>query len=405
VAVFDYTALDAGTGREVKGQLDALDAPSAAVALRERALFPIAVAARAAAPARRRRRRAGLLRFTRRRDVIFFLRQLALMLRAGLTLLQALDVSRENCPKPGLARAIGRMRESVERGRALSDALASEPRYFPQVAWRLIASAEASGDLDATLDRVSLHIERTLELRSTLLASLAYPAILVLVSVGVSVFLVTKVIPTFAKFLAKRGVALPWSTRTLLDVSAFFQAHGPSIAIGALLALLAFVLLVSRPRGRRVVDRLLLEIPVVGGAITAAVMAQFGLTFSMLLRGGVTLLESLRLLSKTVLNTAVAATLDRAAEDVLRGQDLASSLDDPTVPLLMTQVVAVGERTGALDHVLDEIGRYYDAELTARVRQLTALFEPCVIAVVGGLVGFVYFAFFQALLQLAARGH
>jgi type IV pilus assembly protein PilC len=404
MATFAYTALDAATGSEVRGDLEAEDAPAAAASLRRRALFPLALAPRAAAPTRARRARRGVFRFTRRRDVIFFLRQLGLMLRAGLTLLQALDVARENCPKPALARAIARIRVAVESGRSLAEALAGEKKLFPEIGWRLISSAEASGELDVTLERVAVHIERNLELRNTLMASLIYPLVLVLATLGVVVFLVTKVIPTFAKFLEKRRVALPWAARTLLDVSAFVQHYGVAIGLVALGLVLGLVLLRTRPRGRRAFDRALLSIPIVGGAISAAVMAEIGTTFAMLLRGGVTLLEALRLLSSTVLNKAVASQLESAADGVLRGQDLASGIDHPTFPLLFTQVVAVGERTGALDHVLEEIGRYYDAELRTRVRQLTVLFEPCVIAVVGGIVGFVYFAFFQALLQLAARG-
>jgi type IV pilus assembly protein PilC len=402
VATFDYAALDASTGAEVRGQVEAPDAPAAAAALRQRALLPIELGARAGAPSRRR---AGIVRFTRRRDVIFFLRQLALMLRAGLTLLSALEVARENCPKPGLARAIARIRSAVESGRSLSEALAAERRLFPEIAARLVASAEASGELDVTLDRVAVHLERNLELRQTLLTSLAYPSLLVVASLGVVGFMVTKVIPTFAKFLERRRVPLPWAARTLMDASGFVRANGAAIGFAVLAAALALTFAWRRPLGRRAIDRALLSLPIVGGAISAAVMAQIGTTFAMLLRGGVTVLEGMRLLSQTVLNAAVAAQLERAADGVLRGRDLSSGLDHPVFPVLLAQVVAVGERTGALDHVLDEIGRYYDAELKTRVRQITAAFEPCVIAVVGGLVGFVYFAFFQALLQLASRGH
>lgn len=405
MATFEYTALDATTGAEVSGRLDATDERSAVALLRDRRLMPMEVAAKRAAgtgivapPSR------PTLRFTRRRDVVITMRQLALMLRAGLTLLQALDVAQVQCPKPGLARALARIRGVVETGRPLSDALAHERRYFPPIVTKLIASAEASGDLDQALDRLANHLERSLEIRMSLLTSLAYPAIVTLAALGVTTFLLVKVIPVFAKFLDKRRIPLPWSTRLLIDTSNFVQARAIPLAVCALAALLALVVVRLRPWGRRATDRFLLAVPVLGGVISAAAMAQLGLTFSTLLKGGVSLLETLRLLSGTVMNAAIAARIDQASEGVIRGETLAAGFQHPTIPPLVTQVIAVGERTGALEDVLDEVGRFYDAEVNRRVKQLTALFEPVVIAVVGGLVGFVYFAFFQVLLQLASRG-
>lgn len=402
MARFEYVALDARAGCEVTGVVEAPSAPGAALALRRQELFPIQLEARVAearAPSR------PLLGFTRRRDVVIFFRQLALMLRAGLTLLQALDVAREQCSRPGLARAISRARSAVEGGRSFADALLAERRIFPEVAARLVAAAEASGELDVTLDRIALHLERGLELRSNLVASLVYPAIVLLVASGVVIFLVTRVIPIFARFLERRRVPLPAATRLLLDASALIREHGLLLALSGIGLVLGFLFLRSTARGKRAIDRALLSVPVVGGVLRAAVMAQVGETFATLLRGGVTLVEALRLLSKVVLNSAVASQLEAAAEGVLGGSDLAAGLRHSTIPPLVPQVVAVGERTGALEDVLEEVGRFYDAELRARLKQLTTLFEPMVIALVGGLVGFVYFAFFEALLQLAARGH
>jgi type IV pilus assembly protein PilC len=399
---FAYTALDARTGREVKKVIEAPSAAEAALALRRQELFPIQLEAMTVAVKAPARLSLG---FTRRRDVVIFFRQLALMLRAGLTLLQALDVAREQCPRPGLARAIGRARTAVESGRSFAEALLAERRIFPEVASRLVAAAEASGELDLTLDRVALHLERGLELRSSLIASLIYPAIVLLVASGVVLFLVTRVIPIFARFLERRHVPLPAATRFLLDASAVIREHGLLLALSGIGLTLGFVFLRTTPRGKRALDRALLSVPLVGGVLRAAVMAQVGETFATLLRGGVTLVEALRLLSKVVLNSAVASQLEAAAEGVLGGSDLAAGLRHATIPPLVPQVVAVGERTGALEDVLEEVGRFYDAELRARLKQLTTLFEPMVIALVGGLVGFVYFAFFQALLQLASRGH
>lgn len=404
MAHYDYTALEAATGTVVQGRVEAPDAPAAAASLRERALLPTELKPAANDTRALSRRGPSRLAITRTRDVVFFLRELALMLRAGLTLLSALEAARESCPRPKLARSIGRIRESVASGRTLSQAFALERPLFPDVAARLVASAEASGELDATLDRVAAHVDRGLELRNALLGSLVYPFVLALAALGIATFLVVKVIPTFAKFLGKRHVALPWAARALMDACALLRAHGLAVALGVAVAGLGLALLRRSTAGRRASDRALLFVPVLGGALTAAAMAQVSQTLALLLRGGVSLLEALRLAATVAGNAAVAGVIERAAEGVLRGSDLASGLDRPEIPRLLVQVVATGERTGALDHVLGEIGGFYEAELRARLKQILALFEPCVILVVGGLVGFVYFAFFQALLSLAARG-
>lgn len=413
---FQYVALNE-QGRELQGSLEAADARTAAASLRGRTLFVMQLTERnGAAPSVGTaatklldapvslKQLADHLQPIKARDRVFFFQQMALMLRTGLTLLQALDVCRQQTSDVRFAATISRMSTAIQSGKSFSQALALEQRHFPVIVIHLIESAEASGELDTILDQVALYLERKAQLRMTLLTSITYPCIVLLVSIGVATFLVVKVIPKFAAFFTRRQAALPWSTQMLLNVSGFVQHYGLFLAV--LLGAIAFGLAAAytTDRGRRTVDHAALRVPVVGNLLRAGAMAQFGSTLSMLLRSGVTLLESLRLTSGVVGNRAIAECVDRAASRVLEGRDLATSLKQPFIPVLVSQVAAVGERTGALDRVLGELGQFYDRELQSRIARMAALFEPVMILIIGGMVGFVYFAFFQAVFQVALAG-
>lgn len=396
----DYVALDE-RGAEVRGGVDAPDAAGAAAALRARGLFPLELAAgRAAEPDADR---AWRLEYVRSADVVLFLTQLALMLRTGLTLLQALETLEAAANRVGLRRAARRLTRTVSSGRPLSDGLQAERALFPEIAVHLVRTAEATGELPDALERSAEFVERRAAMQAQLLTSLAYPSLVVLVSCATFWFLTVKVLPKFVSFLAGRGAALPWSTQLLMDVSAFMQQWGAALLLGALAALALFVVVRRLDAGRRLTDRAALSVPVVGGLLRAAAQAHLGRTLGLLLRSGLPLVESLRLLADSFTNRAYAGVVLRARERVVQGMALAPSLEHPVVSPMTTQVVRVGEETGALDDVLLRLGEFHDRRLQTHVRTLATFIEPVIIVVVGGMVGFVYISFFQALFSLVAR--
>lgn len=410
---FSFTAVDE-QGREQRGQLEAPDIRSAAATLRQQSLFVVELGGGSGTASNPTpgegvhldvgsafRQLHGLLLPIRAKDRIFFLQQLALMLRSGLTLLQSLEVCREHTSKPALADAIKRVAESIQSGKSFSKALAQEKILLPHLGIKLIESAEASGEMDTVLSQLATHLEQKQELRTTLLTGLTYPAIVLLVSIGVATFLVVKVIPQFSKFFAQRAVSLPWSTQLLLDISDYVITYGLPIFLVLLGTTLALSFAYTTERGRLSLDRIFLYIPVVGKLLTVGAMAQLTRTLSMLLNSGLTLLDSLRIVRTVIGNQAISSTLTRAAKEVLGGRDLASSLMNSTIPSLVPRVVAVGERTGALAHVLEELSEFYRRDLQARIKRMTTLVEPVLILIIGVMVGFVYFAFFQAIFQLA----
>ncbi|MBL4847091.1 MAG: type II secretion system F family protein [Planctomycetes bacterium] len=393
-----YLALDAG-GQEVRGTLSAATLDEAARGLREQGLFPVELDPRA--PVRERPARASW-RPLRTSDRILFCRQLALLLRTGHPLLATLQALEEQGSHTRLRELAGRLARELKSGRSLSDALEGESD-LPALVGRLVRTAEETGQLEQAFARAAEHMERGAELRSQVVASLTYPFVVFLVASGVFWFLALNVVPKLARFLSNRGTALPWTTQTLIDVSSFFQSSGTSVGLGVA-ALTTFVLLWRRtPGGRLAQDRFLLRVPLVGSVLRAAAIAQLSRTLSLLLESGVLLLSALQITAKACSNHAIQAQLTAAREGVLRGESLAAGLRGSLLGPLVSRVVATGESAGALDATLIELARFSEIDLDRRLKTLARLVEPAILVVVGGMVGFVYLAFFQAVLQLSAR--
>jgi type IV pilus assembly protein PilC len=400
--IYQYTALDA-QGIELSGSVEADTPRAAAGQLRSKGLYVVELRDGGTADAG-----AGADFWAQIRelvpvriyDLVFFFQQMGLMLRSGLTLLQALDTAHTITRSRRLAAALGRIGDAVKSGERFSEALARE-RVFPTLAVQLVKSAETSGELDQVLDRIAQDLERRADLRRNLTTSLIYPSIVVITAIGVMVFLLTGIIPKLVTFLQHRGKALPPATQRLMDLSDFLMNWGWLIGFASLAAILVLAVSYQRPRGRLLIDRALLKIPKIGSSLTIASVTQLCWSLAMLLRSGVTVLESLRVTSAVVPNQAIAEALQNAQAGVLAGRDVSSSLASPLIPKLVPQMAAVGERTGSLDAVMQELGDYYQRELALRIKQMTALIEPTLIFLVGGMVGYVYYAFFQAVYSLA----
>ncbi|HBP18478.1 MAG TPA: hypothetical protein DEA08_11935 [Planctomycetes bacterium] len=394
-----YLALDE-SGREVSGTVEAPHRGAAAAQLRGQGLFPLELQELGSSGSDEREGLDLSCGFSTSGDRVLFLKQLGLMLRSGLTLLQGLDALARTGQRRGLREVAQRLSAAVQAGTPFSSALERE-RAFPALVAQLVRTAEATGELEVACQRAADYIDRRAALVYQLLSALCYPALVLLGACGVFWFMTTEVVPKFAAFLAGRGRTLPWTTQQLMDLSAFLVAHGATVLYGIAAALAALVLLWRTERGRAVLDRLLVRVPGLGHLLRTAAMAHLGHTLGMLLRSGLPLLEALRVLADSCGNRGYRAVFERAAERVVHGSSLAESVAHPTVTPLIQQLVGIGERSGSLDDVLEEAGRFYEERLQRLLRVLSGLVEPVVIVLVGGMVGFVYISFFQALFSLA----
>ena len=294
------------------------------------------------------------------------------------------------------------MLKDIEAGQALSVAMSKHKAVFPDMTINLVVAGENTGDLDEIMERLAIHLDKKASLRAQMINAMIYPAIVVLAAIGVGVFMVVQIIPKFAKFLMGKGKALPPSTQLLIDLSYYIHKHGLLI-IGSVAAFIISVLLVYQTRqGRLWIDQILLRIPVIGSMLITGAMAQLAWALSILLRSGVTVFDSMKITANLLGNRVYSDKLQDASSRILEGQDVASSIEHPMIPPLVVQMIAVGENTGSLDSVLQELGIYYEKLLEIAIKRMSALIEPVMILVIGSMVGFVYYAFFQALFSLVS---
>ncbi len=404
--LFNYHVINS-QGLESSGQKEAENRDQLVLVLREQGLYPISVEAAedhsepVLADNDVRRYLQALQRFGTARKVFVF-RQLALLLASGITLTEALDLI--------AAMQAGRVKQLlkninhlVKSGRAFSDALAVHDRVFGKMAVQMVRSAEASGELAATLERIADHIERRAELQRQVVNTLIYPMVTLVMAIGVFIFLVTGVVPKFAEFFAKTGRRVPAQMQTMIDIHDFVHLHWVWLIVLSITVLGLLVVTYRSEPGRYWLDRLALNIPLLSGVLITAAMAQYGWSLASLLRSGLTVVETLQICAGMTGNQAIAADLTAVAEAVLNGKPLYRSIRQPTIPPLIQHMTLVGERSGELVEIMFKAGIYYENELKNKTKVIGAMVEPVAILLIGGLVGFIYFGFFKAIFAISGR--
>ncbi|MCC5844408.1 MAG: type II secretion system F family protein [Verrucomicrobia bacterium] len=330
------------------------------------------------------------------------LRQLAMMLRSGLPLLASLETLIEQAPGPGMRRVWARVRDRVEQGGSLADALETQ-RPFGHATVQLARLGEESGNLDLVLRRAADSMEKRRILKQTTINALLYPIITLVSAIGIASYMVLGVIPQMERFLNALGRRLPPITQSLLDFSNLIQRHAGNLLVTLVMSVVVFTGVFLWPPGRLRIDRALLRIPLIGGILRTAATALFSRSMSILLQSGIPLLEGLRAVQRLHNNRWIAARLDHARREVMDGHPLSEPLAAPfTYTPMLPRMVAVGEAGGTLDEVLEEVADFHEESLAHLIKQLSALIEPAIIFFVGGIVGYVYIAFFVGL--FAATG-
>ncbi len=326
------------------------------------------------------------------------LEQLAVMLRSGLELVTALQTLSTQAETTALRRICRGLIEEVRGGDSLAEAM-SRHRAFPPIAVQLVRVGEATGKLDLVLDRAAAYMARSRKTLVSVLSALAYPLVVAAAAIGVSAYLVICVIPELAKFLRAMGRTLPAITQSLLDVSDGIVALGPAVVALFATALIGLGLVYFWPPGRLQIDRCLLRVPVLGRLLRMSGTVTFASSLSVMLRSGVTLKDSLETIAQLHRNRFLASRVELAKESVVRGTGLASPLAAPHghTPML-SSMIAVGEQSGEMDEVLEQVAGFHESQLESSLKRFSALIEPAIIVVVGGVVGYVYLAFFVALI-------
>lgn len=337
------------------------------------------------------------------KDKLFFTRQFAVMLNAGLSMLMCLNNLYAQTDNKYLRFILREVRKEVEGGASLSVALHKYPKVFELMFIHMLEAGEASGKLDICLDRLHQYYEREYNLRKKVIGALVYPAIISMVAVGAVAVLILFVLPTFAEIFAESGLPLPGVTQGLFTVSAVGRRFWVLFLLMPPAGVAVYRMLRQNPTGRERLDRFWMGVPLIGDLLRKLATARFARTFATLLESGVNLLQGLELVERAVGNAVVAKGLRAAGLSVNKGAGLARPLQESGVfPVMVAQMVAVGEDTGDLSKMLETIAEYYDKEVEYALESLTAMIEPLIIVVLGGVVGLIVAAIFLPMFDLSS---
>ncbi|RJP20477.1 MAG: type II secretion system F family protein [Deltaproteobacteria bacterium] len=336
------------------------------------------------------------------KELAIFTRQFATMIDAGLPLVQCLDILGAQQENPSFKKVIVRVKEDVESGSTFADALGKHPKVFDALFVNLVAAGEVGGILDTILSRLAEHIEKAMKLAKKIKGAMVYPSTIVAVAVVVTVVLLLYVIPIFAKMFADFGQALPAPTQIVLRLSDITRKYFLVFIALVFLIGAAFKWYVRQESGRRNVDRLLLRLPVVGSLLQRIAVARFSRTLGTMVSSGVPILESMDIVAKTAGNKVIEDAIFKARGSISEGKTIAEPLAESNVfPPMVTQMVAVGEATGALDAMLNKIADFYDEEVDSAVEALTSLLEPMLMVFLGVVIGGLVIAMYLPVFKLA----
>lgn len=344
---------------------------------------------------------ARFFEFVTLRDVAVMTRQLATLLRAGIPIVEAIGALTEQTDKDQLKRVLSDVRRQVNEGLALAAAMRDHPKVFSDLYINMVRAGESSGNLDVVLDRLTSFLEEQLELRSKIIGALVYPALMSVVGTGILAFLFAFVIPKVTKIFEDQEQALPWITEILLFTSRLVGNTWFILIPGVFGAFFMFNRWRKSPKGRPVWDDFVLKLPIINTLVRMIAVSRFSSTLSTLLRSGVPLLQALDIVKTLLGNTRLIAVIEDVSINVREGESIAQPLKrSGEFPPLVTHMIAIGERTGQLEEMLENVAISFKQQVDMRIEAATTLLEPLMIVFMGAGVGFIVFAIMLPILQL-----
>jgi type IV pilus assembly protein PilC len=397
MAVFTYSGRTR-TGQTINGEMEAPNREAVVAQLRRQQVMATAVTPKARdidlkVP--------GLGAKVGDRDLAVVTRQLATMIDAGLPLVQCLDILAQQQEKKVFQKALHDIRMAVEGGATFSASLKRHPKIFSTLYTNMVEAGEAGGILDTILNRLAAYIEKAMTLKKRVKTAMFYPSTIVAVAVVVVIFLLIYVIPTFEQLFEGFGATLPLPTVIVLEASRIVRAYLLVMIAAIVGAVVGLRFYYRTPGGKLAIDRLLLRLPVFGPLIRKVAVAKFTRTLGTLVSSGVSILEGLDITARTAGNKVVEEAVLKARTTIAQGKTIAEPLQASGVfPLMVVQMIAVGEQTGALDRMLNKIADFYDEEVDVAVAGLTALLEPLLVIFLGVIIGGVVIAMYLPIFKL-----
>jgi type IV pilus assembly protein PilC len=384
-------------GETKRGEMEALDSSAVDTRLKALGLAPVKV-----------KKKAPELRLptigsgVSGKDILVFTKQFATMIDAGLPLVQCLDILANQMDNAVFKRVVLAIKTKVESGSTFADALKDHPKVFDELFVQLCAAGEVGGILDTILNRLANYREKAEKLKRKVKGAMIYPIIVILVAIGVTAILLLKVTPVFAKMFTDFGSAMPGPTQFVIDLSTWLQSYILHLLGGIAAVIFAFVAFYRNPKGRRIVDKLVLQAPIVGPVIRKVAVARFTRTLGTMISSGVPILDALDVTAKTAGNRTIEDGIYYVRTKISEGKNITGPLLETKVfPPMVVQMIGVGEATGAMDAMLNKIADFYDDEVDTAVAGLTAMIEPLLMVFLGGVVGGFLIAMYLPIFSIA----
>ncbi len=402
--VFEYKALSAA-GKPVTGLREADSPRTLRGVLRREGVFLTEVLGEKTQKKQAASREVNVRRWVQSRigaqDLAVATRQLAVLVHAGIPLVEAMTALVDQVEHERLKRVLGDVKQRVNEGAALADAMAAHPRVFGTLYVNMIRAGEHSGALEVVLKRLAEFTEGQARLRSKIAGTMAYPIAMMCIGTVIMGILFSVVIPKITRIFEQTGAVLPWYTRTTIALSSFAAGYWWAILAAAALAVWVFFRWKATPAGRARWDRFKLTVPVFGPVIRHIALARFARTLSTLLQSGVPLLTALDIVRNIVGNSRLADVIDQSRDAIREGESIAAPLKrSGEFPPLVYHMVAIGERSGALEEMLGNVAAAYEEQVETTIGALTSLLEPFMIVFMGVVVGFIVFSVLMPILQI-----
>ncbi|MEJ2024180.1 MAG: type II secretion system F family protein [Deltaproteobacteria bacterium] len=387
-------------GRNIKGELEAADEKIARLQLKRRNLTVKKIKPK---PKDLFENVSFMQPKVTSKDIVIFTRQFSTMIDAGLPLVQGLSILAEQNDNKTFRGILKQVTKDVEGGSTLAEALKKHPKVFDDLFVNLVAAGEVGGILDTILQRLAAYIEKAQKLKSRIKGAMTYPAVVVAIAIIVISVILVFVIPVFEELFSTAGSALPAPTQFVVNLSRFFKGNIHYVAGAAILLFFAFRKYRGTKKGRKQTDALALKLPVFGPLLKKVAVARFTRTLGTMITSGVPILDALEVVAKTSGNVILEEVIFEVRSSIAEGQPIAEPLSETDIfPSMVTQMIAVGEATGALDSMLEKIADFYEDEVDTAVDALTSMLEPLLMVFLGGSIGGLVISMYLPIFKMAA---
>ena len=404
---FEYRGIAAG--KYVEGEIEAINNTEAAHKLKEKKVIITKLIQSKKKKQEVKKKQTSSFSFgsgVKAKEILIFAKQFATMLRAGLPVLNTLNMLVEQTKAKNMKNIIITIRKDLESGNSISKCFEKHPKVFDTVVVNLIKAGEASGKLDVFLDKIVIALEKREKIKSKIKSALFYPAVLLSVAVLVTIFMLMNVVPVFAKMYEGMNVPIPGSTAAIMAASDFMRSAtggGLTLVLIVLFVITLRYLIKTQYKVRKAWHQLILKIPVFGNLIQKSILARVSLVLGNLSNAGVNLLESLDIAKSVTTNTVVVEALENVKKGVFSGETLTKLFNKEKVfPTVFTQLISVGEQTGSLDAMFGSVASYYEEEFDTAVANLASLIEPIMIVFMGITIGGLMIAMYAPIFNVGA---